>query len=209
MRMPRGSTLVAALLVAAVASRTSAQGLGEAAGRERQRRDALVRERGPARVLTDVDANPGGAWVGWRDWQPPDGTFTIRMPSRPAEERDEVDLDGGAQTLTRVYYHGRDERGGVYWVSVVEYPADYVRFQADRIRSGFPMSSLLPYTRNDVFVQSASHLGGYPVEVQYGTYSQVLGCLVGTRYYELLAMVGGGDRFEGRRLHPFFLGFRP
>jgi hypothetical protein len=71
------------------------------------------------------------------------------------------------------------------------------------------MNGLLPYTRNDVFVQAASHLGVHAVEVQYGTYSQVLGCLVGNRYYELLAVVGGGDRFEGRRLHPFFLGFRP
>lgn len=92
---------------------------------------------------------------------------------------------------------------------MIEYPADYVRFQADRIRAGFPMSSLLPYSRNDVFVQQASQLAGRPVQIRYGTYSQLLGCLVGTRYYELLATVAGGDRFEGRSLHPFFLGFRP
>jgi hypothetical protein len=206
MRLTRAFVLLTLFLVA---SRTAAQGLGEAADRERARREALAKERGPARVLTERDANPAGAWVGWRDWQPPDGTFTLRVPSRPVEEREEADLGGSAYVVARTYYHARDELGSEFWISVTDLPPDYARFQSDRIWSDFPTSSLFPYTRNDVLVQRESHLGGRPVRVQYGQYSQIVGCLVGPRYYELLARAAPGEPFAGKVLHPFFLGFRP
>jgi hypothetical protein len=169
----------------------------------------LLKERGPARVLTEKDANPTGDRRGWRDWHPRDGSFTIRMPSRPVEERDEVTFGGSTHVVSRAHYHARDELGSEYWVSVTDHPADYVRFQAFRIWAAFPASHLMPYRRNDDFVQQANHLGGLPVMARYGTYSQLVACLVGTRYYELLVTAAPGDHFAGRDLHPFFLTFRP
>jgi hypothetical protein len=205
----RFSSALVLLALSLAASRAEAQGLGEAAERERARREALVKERGPARVLTDRDANPAGEWAGWRDWTPPDGTFTMRMPARPVQERDEAELGGSAYVVPRTYYHARDELGSEFWVSVTDLPPDYVRFEADRIWSDFPTSRLFRYTRNDVFARRESQLGGRPIRVQYGQYSQVVGCLVGLRYYELLAKAAPGDPFLRKVLHPFFLGFRP
>jgi hypothetical protein len=206
MRVAKRKRVALALVALSLAaSRTLAQGLGDAADRERARREALLKERGPARVLTERDANPTGDWHGWRDWHPPDARFTIRMPSRPLEERNEVAF--GRSTHIVSYYHARDELGSEYWVSVADYPADYVRFQAFRIWAAFP-SHLMPYNRNDDFVQQESHLGGLPVTARFGTYSQLVACLVGTRFYELMVTAAPGDYFAGRDLHPFFLTFR-
>jgi hypothetical protein len=195
-------------LVAAAAS-ASAQGLGDAAERERQRREALLKERSPARVLTDRDANPAGAWLGWRDFQPPDGSFTIQMPSRPIEERDEVELPGTAYRVPRRYYHARDENAWEFWLFVIEFPADYVRQHASRIRADFPMSGLLPYESNDTLVQAASQLSGREIQVLWGRRQQVVACLVGTRYYHLMAKPALGEYFDHRELHHFIKSFRP
>jgi hypothetical protein len=197
------------LVLAVLASRATAQGLGGAADQERKRREALAKERGPTRVLTDRDINPAGDWIGWREWQPPDGSFAIQMPSRPVVERDEVGLSGSTQTVPRVYYHARDQDGWEYWVSVIDYPADYVRFQAGRIRSDFPMSGLLQVDRNDAIVQRGSQLGGREIQVLYGTRFQLVGGLFGTRYYQLLARVAPGDQFAHQELHHFFRSFQP
>ena len=197
------------LCIAASVPRAAAQGLGQAAEQERRRREALVKQNGPARVLTDRDANPAGEWVGWRDWQPADGSFTIQMPSRPTELRDEVGLRGMAHTIPRVYYHAKDANGWEYWVFVIDYPADYVRRQASFIRGDFPMSSQLPYESNDTLVQTGSQLAGREIQVLWGHRSQVVSCLVGTRYYHLMAKAAPGEYFEHRQLHSFILGFRP
>jgi hypothetical protein len=122
----------------------------------------------------------------------------MQMPSRPVVERDEV-----------VYYHARDKDGWEYWVSLVDYPADYVRFQAGRIRSDVSASGLLTYDRNDYVIQRGEQLGGREVQVLYGTRFQLVGCLIGARYYQLLAKAAPGDRFAHRELHHFFRGFRP
>ena len=197
------------LCIAGSVPRAAAQGLGQAAEQERKRREALVKQNGPARVLTDRDANPAGEWVGWRDWQPADGSFTIQMPSRPTELRDEVGLRGATHTIPRVYYHAKDENGWEYWVFVIDYPADYVRRQASFIRGDFPMSSQLPYESNDTPVQTGSQLAGREIQVQWGHRSQVVSCLVGTRYYHLMAKPALGEYFDHRQLHPFILSFRP
>jgi len=203
MRIPFALVLVG---LSVAASGAGAQGLGDAADRERARREALAKEHGPSRVLTDRDANPAGDWVGWRDWQPPDGTFTIQMPSRPVEESDEVELDG-TYVVRRRYYHARDAQGTEFWVSVTDLPPDYVRFQAEGVGFAFPRG-LLPPSGSDG-VERESQLGGRPIRVQFGQYSQAVRCLVGLRYYELLVKAASGDPFRRRVMHPFFLGFRP
>jgi hypothetical protein len=200
---------VAVSCLLAAAGRASAQGLGDAASRERKRREAVVKQRGPARVLTDRDANPGGAWVGWRDFQPPDGAFTIQMPSRPTEERDEVELLASGYSVSRVYYHARDENAWEFWLFVIDYPADYVRRNEGRIRSDFPMQGLLPYESNDTFVQTGSQLAGREIQVLWGRRQQVVACLIGTRYYHLMAKTAPGEYFDHRELHPFIKSFRP
>ena len=206
MRIPCALVL---LSIASSVARAEAQGLGQAAERERKRREALVQQHGPSRLLTDRDANPAGEWIGWRDWRPPDGSFTIQLPSRPTQERDEVGLPGTTFSIPRTYYHARDENGWQYWVFVIDYPADYVRHHADLIRRDFPMASRLPYESNDFLVRAQSQLGGREIEVLWGTRSQVVGCLVGTRYYHLMAKPAPGEYFEHRALHPFILSFRP
>ena len=205
----RPPSVVALCCLVAAAAPALGQGLGAAAEREKKRREDVVKERGPARVYGDLDANPAGPWVGWRDFQPPDGTFTIQMPSRPSVERDEVELVGTSQTVPRAYYHARDENAWEYWLFVIDYPADYVRQQAGRIRSGFPMSGLLPYEPNDVRVQSGSQLSGREIQVMWGRRQQVVGCLVGTRYYHLMVKPAPGEYLDHRELHHFIKSFRP
>jgi len=193
----------------AASGRASAQGLGDAAEREKKKRETTVKQRPPARVFTDRDANPGGTWVGWRDFQPPDGSFTVQMPSRPTVERDELDVPGTDYRVPRVYYHARDENAWEFWLFVIDYPADYVRRDPGRIRSDFPMPGLLPYESNDTFVQTGSQLAGREIQVLWGRRSQVVACLVGTRYYHLMAKTAPGEYFDHRELHPFIKSFRP
>jgi len=204
--------VVSALVVLCIGSsvtRAADQGLGQAAERERKRREALVQQHGPSRVLTDRDANPAGEWIGWRDWQPPDGSFTIRLPARPTAERDEVGLRGTTYSVPRTYYHARDENGWEYWIFVIDYPADYVRHNSYLILREFPMASRLSYDSNDSLVQALSQLSGREIQVQWGRRSQVVGCLVGTRYYQLMAKPASSEYFAHRELHPFILSFRP
>jgi hypothetical protein len=180
-----------------VTATTEGQGLGDAAARERQKRGAASSDRSPAPRYTDNDASGEGQWVGWRDWSPPGGSFTIRFPARPTVERDEVFLGGRVQaTFPRLNYRARDAFGWDYWISVVEYPADVVRFEASRIRSEFASSALFPYSRNDHVIQKGGQLAGREVQVRYGTRSQLVNLLWGNRYYELLVAAKPGDNVD-------------
>jgi hypothetical protein len=186
----------------------AAQGLGAAAEREKKRRDEMRQRVGEARVLTDRDLNPDGPWVGWREFRPKAGAFSVLMPSRPQMEQDTVQVAGGSVStlVPRLIYRAREGDGGAEAsVSYAEFPLDFVRSHGSDLWSHFQNE---PREPGDTDTVLPGELGGHPAVVFLGQRKQTYGCLVGRRFFELVLIVPPDEPLPRDEVHPFFGSFK-
>jgi len=196
--------LVAIVLLALAPVRALPEdSLARLAERERKRRGALTGD--PAPLFTDQNVN--GSWIGWRDFQPQDGTFVVQMPERPSFERGEVCLGSRFTPAPRKTFRATDPEGSEYILTYTDYPSAYL--EADR--SGpyvhFQTSSAAEKRGYDAYAQTSTNLSQHQATLLRGTYSQTAGTLIGNRFYELTVVRGGKASMFGPGAHPFFRSF--
>ena len=202
--------LIAGLLLVAFGSQDAAPSLAEIARREKERREALHRDgKAAAKVIRETDLGTEANWTGWKVWRSPDGGFELEMPSRPSLEIDELAI-GGGRTVKRSIYTATDEIGRRYTVAVADYPHDYVRTYASQIWGDFQVRDHLPFASDTMSdLNSGAQLGGRRACVIRGHYAQLVGLLIGDRFYQLMITAGPEDGGVGWKLAPFFDTFRP
>lgn len=186
----------------------AAQSLGEVAEREKRRREEMRRKAGEARVITDRDLNPDGPWVGWQEYRPKAGVFTVLMPARPVVEQDTLQVRTGSTSpvVPRMIYRAREgEDGAEASVSYAEFPLDYVRRHAIDIWSQFQME---PREPGDTDALVSGELNGHPVMILQGHRKQTYGCLVGRRFFELVLVLPPDQQLPRDEVHPFFGSFK-
>jgi hypothetical protein len=198
------------LLVAFGGQGAPGPSLAEIARREKERREALHKEgRAAAKVIRETDLSTEGDWTGWRVWRSPDGGFELELPSRPSLEIDELAI-GGGRTVKRTMYTASDEIGRRYTVAVADYPRDYARTYASQIWGDFQTRDHLPFAPGTMIeMNSGAQLGGRTAWVMRGHYAQLVGLLIGARFYQLMITAGPKDGGIGWTLAPFFDTFRP
>lgn len=203
--------LIAGLLLVAFGGQEApGPSLAEIARREKERREALHKQgKAAAKVITETDLNTEADWTGWKVWRSPDGGFELEMPSRPSLQTDELAL-GGGRTVKRSIYTATDEIGRRYTVAVADYPRDYARTNASQIWGDFQTRDHLPFASGTMLeMTAAAQLGGRPAWVIRGHYAQLVGLLIGARFYQLMITAGPEDGGVGWKLAPFFDTFRP
>lgn len=196
-----------AIVLLLLASEVTAQNLGETAERERKRREALGKTGGSVPAYSDRDFGEP-AWTGWHKWRAVDNSFTVEMPERPHAEHDSVPIGAPYMEVRRVIYRAGDAAGKRYAVAVADYPAEYVRLHASQIWVEFQGSAHLPFDSNDNIIVRATRLDGYDAMLFKGGRFELVGCLLGTRFYQLMVEAPPGDfDLHTPRLHPFFDSF--
>jgi hypothetical protein len=115
----RARVASAAVLVALVSGPrpTSAQGLGQAAQKEKERR---ARQGSGTRPITAEDLNPErAAWKGWQPFTSEEHRFTVAMPAYPSMRRD---TDQSPLGIVRRTAYTAVSEDMTYGVIVADYP---------------------------------------------------------------------------------------
>jgi len=180
-----------------------AQSLVELAARERKRREA--RQDTPGPLFTD--RNLTGSWVGWRDFQPVDGSFVVDMPARPNVERGELCLGGRFTPAPRMTYRATDTEGAEYIITYTDYPSAWLQTNPGRPYDVFQTEATADRRWYDSYVLTQTNLSLHQAMLFRGTYMQVAGTLIGNRFYELKVVSGRSGLGHGPSLHPFFGSF--
>jgi hypothetical protein len=102
-----------------IASPAAAQGLGQAAQKEKERR---ARQGSGARTITAEDLNPErAAWQGWQPFTSEEHRFTVAMPAYPSMRRD---TDRSPLGIVRRTTYTAVAEDMTYGVIVADYPPE-------------------------------------------------------------------------------------
>ncbi len=203
MARSHGRLVALTLLVLVPASVFPEESLAQLAERERKRREARAGE--PVPLFTDQNVN--GRWVGWRDFQPPDGSFVVQMPERPSVERGEVCLGSRFVPAPRKTFRATDADGSEYILTYTDYPSAYLEANRDRPYLLFQSEGESSKKWYDSYAQTSTNLSQHQALLLRGTYAQTAGALIGNRFYELSVVRGGKASMFGAGVHPFFRSF--
>jgi hypothetical protein len=118
----RARLVMATILVGFVGLDAAAQGLGDAAERERKRREGVKKTPAESRHFSDVDLDT--SWTSWREFKSERGGFAVSLPAKPETVDETIDTPAGS--LNRWVYRSKKDQQE-YVVMVTDYPVAYVK----------------------------------------------------------------------------------